>query len=67
MTRRFRLALAAGALLALLVGASPAAAAGDRAAYGECVVHHATTEGFGRDVNPGTHRGFAGWTDCEHA
>ena len=63
MTRRLRLALAAGALLVLLVGASPVAAAG--AAYGACVAHHATTEGgFSRDHNPGMHRGFAGWAGC---
>jgi hypothetical protein len=68
MTRRFRLVLAAGALLALLVGASPVAAAGDGAAYGACVAHHATTEGgFSRDHNPGMHRGFAGWPGCPDA
>ena len=65
MTRRFRMAMAVGALLALLVGASPVAAAGDGAAYGGCVVHHATTEGgFSGSHNPGMHRGFAGWTGC---
>ena len=65
MTRRFRLALAAGALLALLIGASPVAAAGGGAAYGACVAHHATTEGgFSRDHNPGMHQGFAGWPGC---
>ncbi len=65
MTRRFRMAIVAGALLALLVGAIPVAAAGDGAAYGACVVHHATTEGgFSIIHNPGTHRGFAGWTGC---
>ena len=68
MTRRFRLALAAGTLLALLVAASPVAAAGDGAAYGVCVAHYATTEGgFSSDCNPGMHRGFAGWTGCRHA
>ena len=65
MRRRFRLVLAAGALLMFLVGASPVAAAGDRAAYGACVAHHATAEGgFSRDHNPGMHRGFAGWPGC---
>ena len=65
MTRRFRAALAAVALLAVLVGASPVAAAGGGAAYGACVSHHATTEGgFSRDHNPGMHRGFTGWTGC---
>ncbi len=65
MTRRFRLALAAAALLALLVGASPVAAAGDGADFGACVAHHATTEGgFSADHNPGMHRGFADWTVC---
>ncbi|MDO8484990.1 MAG: hypothetical protein Q7S35_08585 [Candidatus Limnocylindrales bacterium] len=66
MTRRFRMALAAGALLALLVGASPVAAAGPGAAYGACVAHHATTEGgFSGDHNPGVmHRGFSGWLGC---
>lgn len=69
MTRRFRLALAAGALLALLIGASPVAAAGNGAAYGACVARHATTEGgLSGDHNPRIHRGFAGWNgSCEHA
>ena len=69
MTRRFRLVLGAGALLALLVGASPVAAAGDGAAYGACVAHHATTQrGFSGDHNPGgMHRGFADWPGCPHA
>ncbi len=69
MTRTFRLALAAGALLAVLIGASPVAAAGNGAAYGACVAHHATTEGgFSGDHNPGMHRGFAGSNgSCEHA
>jgi len=55
--------------LALLVGASPVAAAGDGAAYGACVVHHATTpRGFSGDHNPGgMHRGFADWPGCLHA
>ena len=67
MTRTLRLALAAGALLALLIGASPVAA-GDGAAYGACVAHHATMMGgFSGDHNPGMHRGFSGWTpDCGH-
>jgi hypothetical protein len=68
MIRWFRFALAAGALLALLVGASPVAAAGTGADYGACVAHHATTEGgFSGDHNPGTHRGFAGWPGCQGA
>lgn len=63
MTRRIRLALAAGAMLALLVAASPVAAAGDGATYGACVAEHATSEGgFSGDHNPGMHRGFADWT-----
>lgn len=63
MTRTLRLALATVALLALLVGASPvAAAAGGGADFGACVAHHATTErGFSGDHNPGMHSGFAGW------
>ena len=67
MTRRIRLALVAGALLALLIGASPVAA-GDGAAYGAHVAHHATTMGgFSGDCNPGMHRGFSGWTgSCAH-
>ncbi len=65
MTRTIRLALAAGALLALLIGASPVAAAGGGAAYGACVAHHATTEGgFSGEHNPGMHRGFSGWSGC---
>jgi hypothetical protein len=68
MTRRFRLALAAGALLALLIGASPVAAAGNGADYGACVAHHATIEGgFDGIHNPGMHRGFAGWAGCPEA
>lgn len=69
MTRRFRLALVAGALFAILVAASPVAAAGEGATYGACVSDHARTEGgFSRDHNPGKHRGFAGWSgSCEHA
>lgn len=68
MTRTLRLALAASALLTVVIGASPVAAAGG-AAYGACVAHHATTErGFSGDHNPGMHRGFAGWTEsCGHA
>lgn len=68
MTRRIRLALAAGALLATLVAASPVAAAGGGAAYGACVAHHATTQGgFSREHNPGMHRGFADWGGCPDA
>ena len=68
MTRRFRLALAAGALLALLIGASPVAAAGSGADYGACVAHHATSEGgFNGIHNPGMHRGFADWPGCPDA
>lgn len=64
MTRMLRLAVAAGALLALLLGASPAAATSG-ADFGACVAHHATTEGgFTADHNPGMHRGFAGWPGC---
>ncbi len=37
--------LAAGALLALLVGASPVVAAGSGADFGACVAHHATDRG----------------------
>ena len=68
MTRTLRLALAAGALLALLIGASPVAAAGDGAVFGAHVAHHATTMGgFSGDCNPGMHRGFSGWTgSCAH-
>ena len=67
MTRRFRLALAAGALLVLLVGASPVAAAGSGADFGACVAHHATSHGgFTGDCNPGMHGGFSGWTVCPH-
>ena len=67
MGRRFRLALASVALLALLVGASPVAAAGDGVDFGACVAHHATSHGgFTGDCNPGMHRGFSGWTACPH-
>ena len=65
MTRKIRLALAAGALLALLVGASPVVAAGSGADFGACVAHHATTMGgFSGEHNPGMHRGYAGWPGC---
>jgi len=58
----------AGALLALLIAASPVAAAGEGAEFGACVTHHATTEsGFSADHNPGMHQGFAGWSGCEEA
>ena len=70
MRRRFRMALAAGALFAMLVAASPVAAAGNGAAYGGCVADHARSEdGFSGGHNPGgMHRGFAGWTgSCIHA
>ena len=68
MTRRLRLAFAAGALLALLVAASPVAAAGSGADFGACVAHHATTMGgFSGDHNPGMHRGFSGWPGCPAA
>ena len=65
MTRTIRLALAVGALLALLIGASPVAATSDGAAYGACVAHHATTQGgFSGEHNPGMHVGFSGWPGC---
>ena len=68
MKRALRLTMAAGALVALLVGASPALAAADGAAYGACIAEHAMAEGgFRGDHNPGMHLGFAGWTDCPHA
>lgn len=67
MIRRFRLALAAGALVALLIGASPVAAAGAGADFGACVAHHATQGGFSGDHNPGMHRGFSGRDGCRHA
>ena len=65
MNRGIRLALATGALLALLLGAAPVAAAGAGADFGACVAHHATTEGgFSADHHPGMHQGFAGWSGC---
>ncbi len=68
MTRTLRLALAAGALLALLVGASPVAAADSGAAFGAHVAQHARDHGgFSGECNPGMHRGFAGGHDCQHA
>ena len=68
MTRRLRLAFAAGALLALLVAASPVAAAGSGADFGAWVAHHATTMGgFSGEHNPGMHRGFSGWPGCPAA
>lgn len=68
MARKLRLALAAGALLALLVGASPVAAAGSGADFGACVAHHATTMGgFSGEHNPGMHSGFADWPGCPAA
>lgn len=65
MTRKLRLALAAGTLLALLVGVSPVVAAGSGADFGACVAHHATTRGgFSGEHNPGMRRGFAAWPGC---
>lgn len=66
MTRTLRLVSAVIALLAVLIAASPAAAAtGDGSAYGACVAHHATTGGgFSGDHNPGMHQGLAGWPGC---
>lgn len=67
MSRILRRALASAALLGLLVGAIPvAAAASEGADYGACVAHHVTTErGFSGDHNPGRiHRGFADWPGC---
>ena len=65
MGRRFRLALPSVALLALLVGASPVAAAGGGADFGACRALHATTEsGFTGDHTPGMHGGFSGWAVC---
>ena len=64
MTRMLRLGVAAGAPLAVLVGASPVAAAGG-VEFGACGAHHATTDGgFAADHNPGMHQGFAGWPGC---
>lgn len=72
MTRKLRLALAAGALLALLVGVSPVAAAGGGADFGAHVAQHARAHGgFSGECNPGMHRGFVGWhaggPECPHA
>lgn len=69
MARKLRLALSAGAIFVLLVGASPVAAAGSGADFGACVAHHATSDGgFSGEHNPGMHRGFAGWQGgCPHA
>ncbi len=65
MTRKLRLILAAGALLALLVGASPVVAAESGADCAACVAHHATTMGgFSGEHNPGMHRSFSGWPGC---
>ena len=66
MTRTLRLVAAAIAVLAVLVAASPVAAAtADDSAYGACVAHLATAEGgFSGDHNPGMHQGFAGWAGC---
>lgn len=67
MTRKLRLVLAAGALLAMLAAASPVAAA-TGAEFGACAAHHATTEGgFSRLHNPGMHQGFAAWPGCPGA
>lgn len=68
MIRRFRMAFAGGALLAMLVAASPVAAAESGAAYGACVAHHARAEGgFSGQHNPGMHRGSAGSHEiCSH-
>jgi hypothetical protein len=64
MTKMLRLAVAVGALLALLIAASPAAAASG-AEFAACVAQHARTEGgFTADHNPGMHQGFAGWPGC---
>ena len=64
MTRMLRLAVVAGALIALLALAAPVAAARS-ADFGTCVAHHATTQGgFTADHNPGMHQGFAGWPGC---
>lgn len=64
MTRMLRLAVAAGALLALLGAAGPVAAASG-ADFAECVAQHLATEGgFTADHNPGMHQGFAGWPGC---
>jgi hypothetical protein len=64
MKRTVILAFAIGALLAMFMGASPAAASSG-ADFGSCVAHHATSEGgFSADHNPGMHQGFAGWPGC---
>jgi Skp family chaperone for outer membrane proteins len=64
MKRTLILAFAIGALLAMLMSASPAAAASG-ADFGTCVADHAQTEGgFSAAHNPGMHQGFAGWPCC---
>lgn len=64
MTRMIRVAVAATAFMALLIGATPVAAS-TGAQFGACVARHATTEGgFTNDHNPGIHAGFAGWPGC---
>lgn len=62
MARSLRIIIAASALLASLLVASPVAA-GTGAEYGAMVSMHAREEGgFSGSHNPGVmHRGFSGW------
>ena len=64
MTRMLRIIIAASAVLASLLVASPVAA-GTGAEYGAMVSAHARDGGFSGEHNPGVmHRGFSGWPGC---
>jgi hypothetical protein len=59
-------ATAAVVLLAMVVGEAPASA-GTGAGYGAHVSGHARAEGgFSGVMNPGDHRGFAGFDEHHH-
>lgn len=60
MTRVFRIIIAASALLASLLVASPVAAA-TGAEYGAHVSGCALAGMFSGSHNPGMHQGFSGW------
>jgi hypothetical protein len=62
MTRLLRIIIVASAVLASLLVASPVAAAGTGAEYGDHVSDCARAGHFSGSHNPGVmHQGFSGW------
>ncbi|HZD58972.1 MAG TPA: hypothetical protein VE439_00775 [Anaerolineae bacterium] len=63
--KRFAISLAV--IVTLILGLTAPAYAATGYDFGQ---HHSThareMSGFTKDMNPGMHRGYAGWDDCQH-